>query len=616
MRSLTAVLGGVLPTRPQLFDRLSALESILLQGSLLVDVSIIASIPSNVISEASFGDITASVLVNRFEASASVGSTAFSLDLPITIPSGNGTIFNFGLTDASFLLDFFVNASAPIDIINLFSEDQNNASLSLDFGGTFEASLPMTVGIAGTNIGLDLLIKDSNLFDPNPMVDYMLDLCDVSGTMMDLFDQLKAQIVSVIEAPFQDLVITVNIDKITDPLVSRVDSAIHNFTDGMNVAVSSADCSRRLRVTDGARSLSDASLSPSPTQAPVSLVDTIQEAIQSVNAALGSVGIVLSVEVLPYFNSETFSVGASVKLSATIEQTAADLLELVSDYITLSTNPQDSNDTAKLGLVSSNDTAPVIDLEELLSKVALAAGLDVTFGIDLSLVGIQDAIFSSYPMDEALRKGISLYIDTWGAFGQIIVDPIELGITLFGRDINIRESHFALAAELRSKGKFAATIDEMILGGSAIDTSPLIPELTVPLSTEFVFDINATDEIIVSPIISFESSNLVGNDFVFDFDVDLETFLNSDFVGENNLTSVLMNATTFLQQIASLRPEMNVGGDNSSALDGLFTVIDQLNDFGDGFMTYIDVVNQGELSIFHWHMRRRCTNRHVMQCKT
>ena len=162
------------------------------------------------------------------------------------------------------MLNFFANASAPIDIINLFSDDQNNASLSLDFGGTFDAYLPMTVGIAGTNIGIDLIITDSNLFDPNPVIDYMLDLCDISATMMDLFDQLKAQIVSVIEAPFQDLSISVNIEKITDPLISRVDSALQNFTQGLNVAVSSADCSRRLRTTEtSARYLSNsATVSP------------------------------------------------------------------------------------------------------------------------------------------------------------------------------------------------------------------------------------------------------------------------------------------------------------------------------------------------------------------
>jgi hypothetical protein len=62
--------------------------------------------------------------------------------------------------------------------------------------------------------------------------------------MTDLFDQLKAQIVGIIEAPFEDLSITINIDKITDPLVSRVDSTLSNFTDGVNVAIPSADCSR------------------------------------------------------------------------------------------------------------------------------------------------------------------------------------------------------------------------------------------------------------------------------------------------------------------------------------------------------------------------------------
>ena len=65
LRSLTAVFGDIFPVRPQLFDRLSALNSITLQGSLLVDVS---------------------------------------------SPS-----------------------------LYLFSDDQNNASLSLDFGGTFDA---------------------------------------------------------------------------------------------------------------------------------------------------------------------------------------------------------------------------------------------------------------------------------------------------------------------------------------------------------------------------------------------------------------------------------------------------------------------------------------------
>jgi hypothetical protein len=70
-----------------------------------------------------------------------------------------------------------------------------------------------------------------------------------------------------------------------------------------------------------------------------------------------------------------------------------------------------------------------------LPNVALAAGFDVTFGIDLSLVEIQDGIFTSYPMDmeEALRKGLALYIDTCRAFAQVIVDPIKLGFSCLKR---------------------------------------------------------------------------------------------------------------------------------------------------------------------------------------
>jgi hypothetical protein len=69
---------------------------------------------------------------------------------------------------------------------------------------------------------------------------------------------------------------------------------------------------------------------------------------------------------------------------------------------------------------------------------------------------------------------------------------------MFEKNITVREPHFALAAELRSNGKFAATIDDMSPGGVAISAKPLIPDLTLPLSTEFIFDINATEQLVVS----------------------------------------------------------------------------------------------------------------------
>jgi hypothetical protein len=249
LRSLTAVLGTVLPVRQSFFHSLSALDSLELQGSLLIDFNVTASIPPGVINQSSFGDVSLSVLVNRFEATASFGSSAFTLNLPITLPGGDGTIINFGLTDSTFSMDFFVRNANPIDILELFSGNQGNESLNLEYGGTLDAYLPLTVGIADVNIGVELTVHDSNLFEPNPVVDYAIDLCDVTASMMDLFEQLKAQIVGVIEAPFGDLAVTVNIDKITDPLVQKVDAALANFTSNINVAMSSEDCGRRLQET-------------------------------------------------------------------------------------------------------------------------------------------------------------------------------------------------------------------------------------------------------------------------------------------------------------------------------------------------------------------------------
>ena len=312
------------------------------------------------------------------------------------------------------------------------------------------------------------------------------------------------------------------------------------------------------------------------------------------NEALEEAGVVLSAEASPYFDSTTLSVGVSVSLSATIEQTASNVLELVSGYISSSTNSTEgstnSSSVSKMGLGSSDD-APVIDLNELLSSTTLAAGLDVTFGLELSLTEIQSGIFGDQALDAALTNGISLHINTWGAFAEVIVDPIELGLTLFGREISIRDSHFVVAAELRSAGEFVATVQDMI--DNNIDSSPLIPELTVPFSTEFVFDVPVNDQITISPIISAESEDLVGGDFAFDIDVDIETFLNNDYVGENTIIAVLQNATEFLQAIVDLQPAFNAAGDVPSELQGFFSVVGQLNDLGGGLLTYMTFVNDG-----------------------
>ena len=365
-----------------------------------------------------------------------------------------------------------------------------------------------------------------------------------------------------------------------DPLIEKVDSTFANFTNSVDWAVNSDDCIRRLGVVD-------------PVQEPGSLMKVIEDAVFSVNTDIA--GIVLAVNVIPYFNFETLSIGISVKLSATFEQTAAELLGIVSDYVSFSTDTTADSGTSKLGLDSSG-SPPVFDIEDLLSKVALAAGLDITFGIDLNLADIHDGIFdSNYPLAEGLRKGCALFIDTWGAFVEIIVDPIELSFSLFGKGIFIRDSHFVTGLYIRSRGRFFASIDDMIVGGSALDPSPLIPSFTVPLSAELIFDIPIDDQINISPILSAESENLIDSRFSFDFDLDIDTFLNNDYVGENTVLSVLQSATAILQAIASLQPEVKVGSGTPSALDGFFSVVTQLGDLSDELVTYIDMVNQGVL---------------------
>lgn len=97
-----AALEPVLPIRAQFLDTLKSLDSLILQGSLLIDLSIIAGIPANVISDSSYGNITVDVLINNFEAAASIGSTSFSVEVPIAIPSGP-EIINFNMTDATFM---------------------------------------------------------------------------------------------------------------------------------------------------------------------------------------------------------------------------------------------------------------------------------------------------------------------------------------------------------------------------------------------------------------------------------------------------------------------------------------------------------------------------------
>ena len=96
---------------------------------------------------------------------------------------------------------------------------------------------------------------------------------------------------------------------------------------------------------------------------------------------------------------------------------------------------------------------------------------------------------------DAISRGFSLSVDTWGAHASLIVDPINLNLTIGGQSIGVRESSFSIAADLRSKGSFSSTAANM----SNADASQLLPEVSVPLSAEVILDIELGN-VTVSPM--------------------------------------------------------------------------------------------------------------------
>lgn len=355
-----------------------------------------------------------------------------------------------------------------------------------------------------------------------------------------------------------------DIDRLMDPLIEKLDVALDELTSGVNVKISSADCSRRLGIAD-------------TIETAMSLVETIQEGLSFANGELNSTGVVFSADVLPYFNSRTFSIGVNVDLKAELRQSVDQVIGLVSDYIAVSTNPSEETSDSRLGL--GDGPPPVIDLDELASNAVLAAGMDISFGIDINMM-----------QSTSLLDGISLYIDTYGAFADIVVDPIDLSFTLFDNDVVVRDSHFATAVDLRSAGRFIVSIDDVLSG--TIDIAPLMPVLTVPFSAELIIDTPISEEITMTPIMSAESDNILSGDLSFYFDVDLDTFLNSEYMGMNTIIGVLQTATDLLQEVSSLQLLLNAS-ETPSVVEGFFSTVNQFDDFADRLLTYIDLTIQG-----------------------
>jgi hypothetical protein len=201
LRNVVETLVLVLPINTQFIDSLAELDNIVLQGSVIVDLSIIAHIPvDDIIGRSNYDDISVSVLINRFDSIVSFGLTAISAEIPIAIPFG--TEISFQMTGGSFSQNFFIRTLEPIDILDIFSGDHDNLSSILDYGGSFNAYLPLSIGAFGLNTYVVLNISDPKILEPNPTIDFAVDMCDVHTAMMDLFKQLKVLVTTAVKAPF------------------------------------------------------------------------------------------------------------------------------------------------------------------------------------------------------------------------------------------------------------------------------------------------------------------------------------------------------------------------------------------------------------------------------
>jgi hypothetical protein len=227
----------------------------------------------------------------------------------------------------------------------------------------------------------------------------------------------------------------------------------------------------------------------------------------------------------------------------------------------------------------------------------IMAGFDITFGINLNLLELKNAVMEDSELSfgeklkEGIKQGIGLHINTWGASAALLVDPINIDITLFDQSFGVHDSHVAIAVALRSKERFMATLDSMIEG--TVDASPLIPSLSIPFSAEIKLDLNVYGNFTVSPILKAESSNLVETDVDIDFDVDLSVFLDSTVFGNYTVDRILQEATEMLANFSSIAPELNAGG-NSTELNGLFAVIEDFQDLSGGLSTFIELFNEGK----------------------
>jgi len=192
-------------------------------------------------------------------------------------------------------------------------------------------------------------------------------------------------------------------------------------------------------------------------------------------------------------------------------------------------------------------------------------------------------------MENSVGSMVSLGISTWGARASIIVDPFALAITSSDYSIGVRESLLAVTIDLRSVGEYSTAISEIL----EVSKEPLIPNITIPVIAEVIFDVNVSD-VSISPILSVSSKNAIDGISMdsMDFDAELDTFIDSF-----DLDILVGNLTTLLTEIAKYGPNLTVGN-APSALKGMFDVVNDAKEFSNALQQFTSIVDDGEI---HFH---------------
>ena len=185
-------------------------------------------------------------------------------------------------------------------------------------------------------------------------------------------------------------------------------------------------------------------------------------------------------------------------------------------------------------------------------------------------------------------------IGSKGAFALLIIDPIEMEADFGSIIIQFRDSSFSLGIDARSSGSFSASVQDLL--NNSFDFSVLNPAVVVPLEVEFVFDLTVYDNVTITPILHLDIDDLLvlegGFDFAEDFtiDVDLAIFLEGQLGGNDGLEPVFDDLSNLLNNISQYGPNFTMTNTSSSAVEGLFAIVEQVEDFAGGLSKFIDIV--------------------------